>query len=369
MKEEKKRILNMVEEGKITVDEALTLLEELEKSNKTMEEKQKEIIGELSTVVHSEENHKNQRTDNSYKTQSVKDKIFDFIDSAFKKVKELDLDFNFGSSVDLSHIFYQADVNLQTVDIDIANGKVKVIPWDQKDVRIECQAKVYRVEGQEEARDIFLKNVLFSIEDERLRFLTEAKWIKLDAKIFIPKSLYHRLKIRMFNGPIETENLQVDDFNVKTANGKILIEGITSHRVEAETANGPIFINRGAIDKLEAETINGAVKFDGTVQQAEIQAFNGNIVCSVNDDSCKEMDVKATTGSIDLYFPDQLALQGILKTNLGSFKVDLEGSQVLEEKSEMVQKLLRFKPIVESTSITSIAADTKTGTISIRKVK
>lgn len=34
MLEERKRILNMVKEGKLTVDEALTLLEELEKAAK-----------------------------------------------------------------------------------------------------------------------------------------------------------------------------------------------------------------------------------------------------------------------------------------------------------------------------------------------
>lgn len=34
MKEERKRILKMVEDGKLTVDEALTLLEQLEKQTR-----------------------------------------------------------------------------------------------------------------------------------------------------------------------------------------------------------------------------------------------------------------------------------------------------------------------------------------------
>ena len=37
MNEEKKRILKMVEEGKLTVDEALTLLDEIQKAQATME--------------------------------------------------------------------------------------------------------------------------------------------------------------------------------------------------------------------------------------------------------------------------------------------------------------------------------------------
>ena len=40
MKEERIRILKMVEEGKLKVEEAITLLEELQKAQQTMEQKQ-----------------------------------------------------------------------------------------------------------------------------------------------------------------------------------------------------------------------------------------------------------------------------------------------------------------------------------------
>ena len=55
MKEERQRILKLVEEGKLTVDEALNLLELLEKGAQTIDQKQDEIVHELSTVVHFEE--------------------------------------------------------------------------------------------------------------------------------------------------------------------------------------------------------------------------------------------------------------------------------------------------------------------------
>lgn len=55
MKEERKRILKMVEDGKLTVDEALTLLEQLEQTNQTMEQKQEDLIKELSAEVKFEE--------------------------------------------------------------------------------------------------------------------------------------------------------------------------------------------------------------------------------------------------------------------------------------------------------------------------
>ena len=146
MKEEKKRILKMVEEGKLTVDEAVTLLDELEKAQQTMEQKQEQIVNELSTAVNFEETKKEDPFQAKY--QSTKDKIFDFVDSALKKIKDFDFDLNFGQSVEISHIFHHGDVDLKNIDIDVANGSVKIAAWDQPDVRIECQAKVYRVENQ-----------------------------------------------------------------------------------------------------------------------------------------------------------------------------------------------------------------------------
>ena len=183
MKEERKRILKMVEDGKLTVDEALTLIEELEKSSRVQEEKKEQLVGELSTFVKSsEQQHRNERS--AQETfQSTKEKIFDFVDSAVKKLKEFDLDLNFGKYKEVSHIFQQADASIHYMDIDIANGHVTVIPWDQTDIRVECEAQVYKGESLDEARETFLKEVTFEVRGQRLFFTTGQKWIKLKAKV------------------------------------------------------------------------------------------------------------------------------------------------------------------------------------------
>lgn len=365
MKEERKRILKMVEDGKLTVDEALTLLEQLEQTNQTMEQKQEDLIKELSAEVKFEEAKKGEPY--SSKHQSAKEKIIDFVDSAFKKVKDLDLDFNFGKSVEISHIFQHADAYLKDLDIDVANGTVKVIPWEQSDVRVECKAKVYRVDNQDEARRNFLKDVIFAIEGQRLRFSTQQKWMKLEAVIYIPKSEYENVKIRMFNGSIESQNLSVENFKAKTANGKITVSDLNSRNVEAETANGQITIQKSRIDHVEAETLNGAILADGDFKKAELQSFNGNVTCRAENERCEWIEAKAATGSIDLFVPDFAAVSGELRTNLGSFHPDIEGIEVIEEKSEVIQKMMRFKSVKESGSGLKLRADSKTGAITIKR--
>jgi DUF4097 and DUF4098 domain-containing protein YvlB len=365
MNEERKRILKMVEEGKLTVDEALALLDEIQTAQATMEQRQAEIVNELSTAVKFEEAKKEDPVQDKFKF--AKEKVFEFVDSALKKIKDLDLDFNFGHSVDISHIFHHSDVYIKDMDIDVANGSVKLAAWDQKDVRIECQAKVYRVENQDQARQNFLKEVIFEIEGQKLRFITQQKLMKVDAVIYVPKEEYDRVRIRMFNGPINSEELNVSDLRVKTANGKIYLDRLSGKKAEIETANGHINILSSQFDEVEAETINGAIKLEGDFRKMETQTFNGNITYNLRGERSELIIAKATTGAVDLFVPEGIPVNGELKTNLGGFNVKLEGIQILEEKSEMIQKLLRFESVNHPERKLKVFVDTKTGSITIQK--
>lgn len=365
MNEEKKRILKMVEEGKVTAEEAFQLLAELEKANQTVEQKQAEIVNELSTAVKFDQAKKEETIHQRF--QSTKDKIFEFVDSALKKIKDFDLDFNFGRSVEISHIFQQADVYLKDMDLDIANGTLKITPWNQNDVRIECFAKVFRVDNQDQARKNFLKDVIFAIEGQRLRFTTQQKWMKVDAVVYVPQAQYEKVRVRIFNGSIQGDQLAVENFRVKTANGKIDLSEINGKKLEAETANGHIKVRQSKIDDIEAETLNGAIKLDGDYQYVETQTFNGNLNTSLSGNRCKSVTAQATTGSIDISIPDGLAVSGEVKSNLGGFNVLLDGIHILEEKNEVIQKLLRFESIHQPESSIKVFAETKTGSISVQK--
>lgn len=367
MKEERKRILKLVEEGKMTVDEALFLIEQLEQGKTQQQEKSTALSTDVKLEEAKKEEYKKEDF-NTYKFNSMKDKVLDFVDSAFKKIKDFDLDLNFGQSIDITHIFQQGDAYLNQVDIDMANGSVKVVPWEQKDVRIECSAKVYRVDNQDQARRKFLEDAIFAIENQKLRFSVQQKWMKVDAVIHVPKEEYENVRIRLFNGSIEGENLSVKDCRAKTANGKVLLGNLECGKLETETANGQITIRRSAIKDLEAETINGAIKADGFFNNVDLQSFNGNITCTINNNDCESVEVKATTGSIEVFMPEKTSASGELKSNLGGFTIELDGIQVVEEKSDMVQKNLRFKPAEDGQKAVRLHADTKTGSIAVKKL-
>jgi DUF4097 and DUF4098 domain-containing protein YvlB len=374
MKQQRARILKLVEEGKLSVDEALTLLEGLE-NHRVLRENNEEQFSTYVKVNEAERESQAEDEDEAgagkkdesyYKFQSAKEKVFEFVDSAFKKLKEIDIDFNFGKSIEIAHIYQQPNTDFHDLDVHIANGSVRLIPWDQEEVRVECQAKIYRVETLEEARTTFLQGVVFTIENNCLTFQTQHKWMKVEAKMFIPQAEYDKVRVRLYNGPISAENMKIKDLKMDTANGKIILDNLQGQKAEVETANGRIQVKKSFIEEFEAETINGAIKFEGDIQKGNLHTFNGNIVCAISGTTCETLSLKATTGNIDLHVPEEIAVSGELRSNLGSFNVKLDGIQITEEKSEMVQKYLRFENIKQMEKVVHVNSETKTGTIRIK---
>ncbi|MBP3037901.1 DUF4097 domain-containing protein [Bacillaceae bacterium Marseille-Q3522] len=371
MNEERIKILKMVEEGDLSAAEALQLLEELEAKQKKMEQKKEDLIEELSAAsgdnTEHEQKHEHEHSQSHYKYQSAVEKIFDFVDTSIKKLKEVDLDFNFGKSVEFTHVFQHADADIQQFDVDIANGSVKLIPWEQKDVRIECEAKIFRAGTTEEAREKFLKDVVFVVEGSKLKFFTQQKWMKLNAAIYFPQAEYDKIKVRLFNGKIEAENVKAKQYKAKTANGRITIDTINSANVEISTGNGKVIINNGYIDDLEVETLNGKIVAEGDFKTLDAESFNGNVYCTLTGYRTQLIDARAATGNIELNLPGEAAVKGELKTNVGGFDILLDGIQITEEKRDVVQKKVRFKTVKEAEHVIKMTANTNTGTITVKR--
>jgi DUF4097 and DUF4098 domain-containing protein YvlB len=365
--EERKRILKMVEEGKLSAEEAMALLERLEQDYKEMEEKQESFVTELSTQVNWNEGNSSYQS-KSAKSASIKKTVLDFVDKAFKKIKDFDLDFNFGPAITVHHVFQHSDVYLTDVDIDVANGSVKLVPWTEKDVRVECEAKVYQSESQDDARKTFLQDVLFSIEGGKLRYSVQKKKMKVNAIIYLPKEQYKSISVRLFNGQIDGEKLTVKDFKAKTANGKITLASFHTDKLEVETANGHITISKLNSQKIEAETINGTIKVEGSYKNADLQSFNGNIIGTVSDARCETLLIKSTTGNVDIIVPKSRSMQGEVKTNIGNIQCEIRDTLKKEEKLEVVQKYLKFSTLpLEGTEPLLLDVDTKTGSVLIQE--
>ena len=364
MNDEKKRILEMVKEGLLNADEALLLLEQLDKKEKLIQEESQQESRELATTAQPEgEKRQEQQTKKSVSTM---DRILGVVDDVVKKIKDIDFDWNFGSSIEIDHLYHQEAKPFQIIDIDVANGEVSIIPWDQNVVDIECKAKVYRAETTTEAREKLQNQIVNKIENGKMKFMLQDRAIKLKAVIKVPNSQYQELRVRLFNGSINGENLKVDEIKTKTANGTISFRDFHTREAEFETVNGSIKLNSFDAGELEIDTMNGSIQVDGAFRTADVQTINGSIQCKQTGQYGETLRAKAQAGSINLQIPQGISCDGELKSNLGSFNLDLKGIQVIEEKNDIVQKMLRFQSTVEEQHSMHVFAESKAGSIKVK---
>lgn len=354
--EEKKRILKMVQEGKLTVEEALTLLERLDE--------QKSNTG-LLDPHHVSESHSNAKQ-HSVKMDSLKEKLFDFLDATVKKVKEFD--FPFANPMEVRHIFQQNNVALQEIDVHIANGNIKVVPWEQEDVRVECEAKVYRLESPDAARRSFIEETLFFVQNGRFRFSVAKPFMKTNATIYVPQARYQDVHFRLFNGNVDIERLHANELHIKNVNGSITLQRLFAEKAELETANGSIILERSAVEEVEAETIHGEIKLNGNYRYARLRTFSGGITYATERED-GVITGKTVTGNIALRLPRDICLEGEMRTNLGSLICQHPNVSPVEEKQETAQKMIRFACENPSKQPLHIYADSKAGSVSLQMME
>ncbi|MFC0525478.1 DUF4097 domain-containing protein [Pontibacillus salicampi] len=362
MNEERQRILKLLEQGMINSEEAEELLDAITHAEDMKEQEPKEDdVHALSTKVDWKANEQQ-----SYKTGSNKKRFMEFVEDTITKIKNVDLDFNFGSYYEVSHIFQNQGVSFSKVHLDIANGSLEVRPWGEDDLRIECKAKVYQAKHQDDARKRFMELKKYNVDDEALSFAISSKKVKTNVVLYIPNKWYDDISLRLFNGPIQVEQLKTKEFHAKTANGKLELAHLDGREIEVETSNGAITLQNVNATDVEAESINGSITIDGRYHKVDAQCVNGNIKCYWGGDEGHTGYYKTTTGNISVHVPPERHIEGKLHTSIGNIHCTLPDFQIEEEKKEVLRKELIFQSRAEQGNPLHIDAETKTGVVTIQ---
>ncbi|ADH98605.1 DUF4097 family beta strand repeat-containing protein [Salisediminibacterium selenitireducens] len=347
MQEEQKMILKMIEDGKVTAEEGLELLKELrerpEQKDAAQEEEQERPSAEShfpSRDVKWEERREFYGTEE--KVRSFAAKFSDFVDDAFHKIKEFDLDFNFGSAVEVEHIFQHHVSAIEKVDVHVENGSITFIPTDEDQVRVENHVKVYRVKDAEEARKAFLDEVDFRVRDGLLKYHVNRKTMKVNTVIYVPKQELMKVQLYTFNGSIESKALSCRKVEIKTINGKIRLSALEGEYAKLETANGTVTVDQLNVDQTDVKTINGTITVAAGGGDFDAETVNGTIQLYVNEAKRGRAYLKTSAGSIQARLHDSLRIEGELRTNVGSIRNELPECNVLEEKKEFGSRKMTF---------------------------
>lgn len=295
MNDEKQMILEMLKEGKITVEEANSLLDAV--GGKKIKS-ENDFISKLSQSIDSVI----KKT-----TETINNIDFDNFD-----IKEFNIK---GESN--THAEMRIDDEINKISIDIPNGKILI--ERAVDSAITLSQDIWSKKND------LIDYLDVDIDEDSLNITVNDKYNKVDAsaviKLSLAKNLYDSLEIDIVNGTVEISDVDFKDQTIDSVNAKITIIN-SSGNLSIDNVNGKIDI-KNTNGELEIDNVNGAVYLSNiSGEMASVDAVSGNI--RVDGLNSKEFDADTTSGNIRIFgIKDTKNIS--LDSTSGNIIIDAEG--------------------------------------------
>ncbi|MGE7664250.1 DUF4097 family beta strand repeat-containing protein [Ureibacillus composti] len=407
MENERKRILQLVQNGTISADEAIVLLEALSKQNESTQlpanspvvsQESQPVKEGVSTQSHSSQEHheysetKNEQTKskssgfedlfgnifnnkesaNQFVNELKQDlsqfssRMMDVMNSTFSKVKDFDLEFPFGNKIEFDKTYSFDAAEIKGIELDIPNGRVDVVKAEDERFLIEAQIKTSAANQDEDlSKERFVQDFVTFING-KLTISTTTKMSQVNLRLVVPKQQYDVVLLRLLNGSITIQNLDAKLLKVKTYNGAIKIDESTFQNADIQSGNGSIELRHVKGEDLEAETVNGRIYIDGDLQEVEAESVNGAVIVTTTSSSARKLKARTVAGAVEMYIPKTLSLNGQVSTNFGKTDVGLADIEKRSEEDQFLQKTLRFDKILENQPVLKLSGETRSGSIIVR---
>lgn len=263
------------------------------------------------------------------------------------------------------HEFNYPNPQASLIDVKVANGTVVFKTWDQEDVKVEAKIKLYGKMAGDSPMEAFLERSDIDVDDETISFQVPNKRVKADLTFYLPKRTYDHVSVELLNGNVLVEELTAKDVYTKSTNGTITFKKIDATMLEIEGVNGEIKVLEGTILDNIIETVNGDVSISAAPESLSVSLINGDIRITAKEKTLRRVEASSANGNIKLALPNNLGVEGQVKTNLGSINSRLTDIEVVREKKDRGNQQLHFRRVLEE-SMAQINASTTTGSIFLK---
>lgn len=244
------------------------------------------------------------------------------------------------------HIVYEEEfdvTNIKKINLDWTSGSINIYKSDSDKIRVIQKSK-YDLK-EDELVNIDYKNETISVKEGKKKigfFFLGFGSISTSLDVYLPDKEFEEIYVKISSGRANIENLKLSKFKVKVSSGKIDIRKVVSQDIEANVSSGSIEMNdvrtsslnfevtsgKIEINNLDTNILNASVKsgkidIDGSAKQMDLKTTSGKIL--VNDNVLPEnLDVKVTSGSIDVAIPENEGFEVSYSVTSGSFKSDFD---------------------------------------------
>ncbi len=391
--DERKRILKLVEDGTISAEEALNLLEALSKGQQSQPQPPSTYV---ENVEQTETNSKTTEQDfeetkkrtNTFEDlfgklgnkdfnkkmeefmQELRHDLSDFsgrvmtmMNSTMSKVK--DADFPFGERVEFDRMYAFNVDEVRGVELDIPNGQVAFIRSEDPVIQIAAHVKAAKKETEEETIEHFVEDFV-ELKEGKIQVSTSIKTAHVDVTVTLPEKHYDVLIARLLNGAITFKQVDAKLVKAKTYNGQVRAEDVKFEHMDLQSANGAIEAHGVNGNDLEAETVNGRIYIDGEIREVEAESVNGHVVVTTTSPKAYKVRAHTVAGSVEIYIPKNISLDGQIMSNFGRGDVSLPDVSMRSEEDQFLLKTIRFDKIVEGSHVLKLVGESRTGAIIVR---
>ena len=377
MQNERERILKLLEDGKITADEAVKLLDVLAKQNESttqtllngtqgqQEEKRKSTSFE--DFFGKDTNKKMDEFMNDLKEDlsQFSTRMVGLLNSTFSKVKEFDFDTPFGEKVEFDTVYAYPASEVSSFFVEIANGKVDVVKSAEDTVQVDVHVKT-SAQGTPEETETKFTNDLVTLRDGKLEISSDNKFAEVKVRIAVAEKHYDVFVARLLSSSASIEGMDTKLIKIKTLNGLLRLENVTVDHAELKSANGAIEVRNIIGADIEAETVNGRIYIDGDVKEVEAESVNGHVVITTKSEQAHKIKARTVAGAVELYVPKTVALDGRVMSNFGKADVGLSDVVTKDEEEQFLLKTTHFTKQLEGASILKLVGESRTGTVLVR---
>lgn len=318
--EERRLILKMVEEKKISADEAVELLKALEALDEGEAGARRPAGGgrpeRLRDVAELGRELADRIAAESERWERVGEEIAERVS---RRVSFFGFPFfGFGPRAEVvkewSHPAPEGGV--LALAVATRNGAVRVVGEERADVyvRLQCAAQA----ATQEAAEAFAQAMghvewrggTLVVRDEEAEGAGVWGGRRMCVRIFVPKGVAVKGRVESRNGSLGLHGLAVAEsgrLELATTNGHVELGQVTGGPVEMRTANGSVRI-RGVDADLTARTTNGSVRAQldppGRDRSVDLRTVNGSIRVVLPDAGGLAVEAEARAGSVKSEIPE-----------------------------------------------------------------
>lgn len=340
MQQEQRIILRMLEEGKITAEEAEALLNALgDGPGPSQSEPQEDPWARLEKLGEDFASRVEVATERfsrslEHKTEGLGDKL-----NRLPKILARFPFLGHEESQEFTRVV-RGDVGeseLIPIELSNSNGLIRVQGWSEDYYQLTV---VQRLQGRD--REL-LRSRLFDLDwvdgAKRDDFFLAVPASRGEGSValhlMIPEKYAYQVKLSSQNGSLRVENLKCSTITLDTTNGSTVLRSIRCDTVEGQVGNGSCEMEGVEAKLIRHRLGNGSYRLSVSARDVDCITTNGSVslrVAEVHEDSSYRL--LTTNGSINVSLPPpgNVGVSLNLQTSVGRVSTSLGGLETIKQE-------------------------------------